>query len=92
MVRQVRQEQRTWGRIRVVGPGRPPDPPAIISVMTDSSDARAAARCTWPVRRFAVGEEPDEKLSSCTTAQDRLGMMGELAVTAWRLSGRPMPE
>lgn len=34
--------------------------------------ARAAARRSWPVRKFRLGEEPDEDLSATTTAKERL--------------------
>jgi len=62
-----------------------------MAVMTEGSDLRARARVTWPVRRFPVGEEPGDDLSRCTTAAERLGMMWELAVEAWRMSGREIP-
>jgi hypothetical protein len=60
--------------------------------MDDASRTRAAARSTWPVRIFRLGEEPDEDLSATTTAEERLGMMWELALRAWLLSGRELPE
>ena len=44
------------------------------------------------MRRFKLGEEPDEDLSAGTTAEQRLGMMWELAVAAWQLSGMRMPD
>jgi len=44
------------------------------------------------VRIFRLGEEPDEDLSATTTAEERLGMMWELALRAWLLSGRELPE
>lgn len=54
--------------------------------------ARAAARKSWPVRVYRLGEEPDEDLSATTTATERLEMMWPLAVDAWASSGRPIPD
>jgi hypothetical protein len=54
--------------------------------------ARAAARRSWPVRKFRLGEEPDEDLSATTTAKERLEMMWPLAVDAWTLAGREIPD
>lgn len=62
-----------------------------MSESRDTRAERAAARSSWPVRRFALGEEPSENLRGSTTAEERVGMMWELAVQAWALSGRPMP-
>ena len=53
---------------------------------------RAAARADWPIRRYALGEEPTENLSATTTPEERLGMMWELALQAWSLTGKPLPE
>lgn len=53
---------------------------------------RARQRATWPIRKFALGEEPDENLSAVTTGEERLAMMWELSRRAWLLSGRPMPD
>jgi hypothetical protein len=54
--------------------------------------ARAAARRSWPVRKFRLGEEPEEDLSATTTAKERLEMMWPLAVDAWTLAGRQIPD
>ncbi len=53
---------------------------------------RAAARSDWPIRRYELGEEPSENLIATTTPEERLGMMWELALQAWSLTGRPLPE
>jgi hypothetical protein len=55
-------------------------------------EARAAARRSWPVRKFRLGEEPNEDLSATTTASERLEMMWPLAVDAWTLAGREIPD
>lgn len=54
--------------------------------------ARAEARRSWPIRKYRLGEEPDEDLSSTTTARERLQMMWPLTVETWALSGRPIPD
>jgi hypothetical protein len=56
------------------------------------ADARCRARAAWPVRRFRLGEEPGDDLSADTTAAERLAMMWPLAVEAWRVSGRDLPD
>ena len=53
---------------------------------------RARARSSWPIRRYALGAEPGENLSGSTTAEERLGMMWELALQAWALTGEPLPD
>ena len=57
----------------------------------DDKAARARARSSWPVRRFKLGEEPEDDLSETTTPEERLAMMWPLAVQAWTLSGRSLP-
>jgi hypothetical protein len=59
--------------------------------MTEGHD-RKAARGSWPVRTHRLGEEPSEDLRDCTTAEERLRMMWQLAVDAWSLTGRPIPD
>lgn len=53
--------------------------------------ARARARAAWPMRRFALGEEPRDELLATTTAEERIAMVEELSVQAWLLTGRPFP-
>ena len=45
----------------------------------------------WPVRVFALGEEPRDDLSATTTPEERLALMWTLALEGWQLSGRPLP-
>ena len=52
---------------------------------------RALARKSWPVRRFALGEEPADNLLATTTAAERIEMLTELSEQAHTLSGRPFP-
>jgi hypothetical protein len=53
---------------------------------------RAAARRSWPIRVYRLGEEPDDDLSATTTAAERLAMMWPLAVDAWASSGKEIPD
>ncbi len=53
---------------------------------------RAEARRNWPVRKYELGKEPGDDLSGSTTAEERLAMMWPLALEAWLLAGRPLPE
>ena len=46
----------------------------------------------WPAQTVTLGEEADDDLSGWTTRGQRLEMMWPLAVEAWSLSGRPLPE
>lgn len=54
--------------------------------------ARAAARRSWPIRVYRLGEEPNDDLSATTTLTERLEMMWPLAVDAWASSGQPIPD
>ena len=57
----------------------------------EATALRAAARRTWPVRKFRLGAEPPDDLSAFTTPEERLAMMWPLALEAWELAGRPLP-
>lgn len=63
--------------------------------MIDDSEAarerRRAARASWPIARFRLGEEPPDDLVETTTPGQRIAMMWPLAVEAWSLAGRPLP-
>lgn len=48
-------------------------------------------RSAWPVRRFALGEEPGDDLSLTTTPSERVAMVWPLTLDAWALAGREMP-
>jgi hypothetical protein len=49
--------------------------------------ARRAARANLPVRRFRLGEEPDEDLSAVTTMEERLAMMWPLSRLVYEIDG-----
>ncbi len=46
----------------------------------------------WPVRSFALGEEPSDDLSATTTAEERLAMVAELTRELWTLTGDRLPD
>ena len=54
--------------------------------------SRARARRDWPVRKVRLEDGTGDDLSATTTAEERLAMMWPLAVEAWSLTGRPMPD
>lgn len=57
----------------------------------EDSGRRKAARASWPVAVYRLGEEPSDDLSETTTATERVAMMAELAEAAWRVAGRSLP-
>ena len=57
----------------------------------DERERRRAARANWPIKRFRLGEEPSDDLSDVTTPAERIAMMWALAVSAWKVAGRPLP-
>lgn len=62
--------------------------------MTSSDDPRTrrrADRARWPGRLVQLADEGGEDLSETTTAEERLGMMWQLALDAWASAGRPLP-
>lgn len=52
---------------------------------------RRAARARWPIVRHRLGDEPSDDLNGVTTPAERIAMMRELAESAWKLAGRPLP-
>ncbi len=53
--------------------------------------ARRAARANWRINVHPLRDDVTDDLSEVTTASERLAMMRELAESAWRLAGRPLP-
>ena len=51
---------------------------------------RRAARASWPVRKFRLGEEPAEDFSAYTVAE-RLAMTWRMTCDAWASAGQPLP-
>jgi len=60
--------------------------------MSDDARSRAAARRDWPGQVRDLTTAAGEDLSAETTAEERLSMMWELALRAWTLSGRTLPD
>ena len=58
----------------------------------DGSRSRTVARRAWPIRKYRLGEEPSDDLSESTTPTQRLEMMWPLALEAWSLTGKPLPD
>lgn len=54
------------------------------------SDDRAARRAAMTVRKFRLGEEPEDALMAGTVAE-RLQLVAQLSETGWALTGRPLP-
>lgn len=59
----------------------------------DDFARRAALRASWP-GRLANPADADEAgdLSATTTAEQRVGMLWELTLGAWALTGKPLPD
>jgi hypothetical protein len=49
-------------------------------------------RRDWPGRVYRLCAEPGDDFRATTTAEQRLAMMWPLALEAWSLSARPLPE
>ena len=54
--------------------------------------ARALARRSWPIRRYALGEEPSEDLAKSTSPDQRVAMVWPLTVLSWRLARLEIPD
>jgi hypothetical protein len=63
----------------------------VASDLPGAEESRRASRARWPIARFHLGDEPSDDLSEVTTPAERIAMMWELAESAWRLAGRPLP-
>ena len=66
----------------------------LVSDTDDSAaarDARRRARASWPVRRYRLGEEPPDDTSHLSP-DDRVALVWEVTLRAWRLSGRELPD
>ena len=60
----------------------------------DSSgeEDRKHSRRLWKIEVHELAEHDRRDLSATTTAEERLAMMWPLALEAWRLAGRPIPD
>lgn len=59
--------------------------------MADSAQDRRRARANWPVRKFRLGEEPDDGLAN-TTVEERVVMVWQLTLDAWACAGWRIPD
>ena len=57
----------------------------------EDARTRAERRAQWPIARNALGQEPAEDLRATTSPSQRLEMMWQLAIDAWAMSGRALP-
>jgi hypothetical protein len=57
----------------------------------EAGERRRAQRARWPIVRHRLGEEPIDDLSATTTPAERVAMMWPLALRAWEVAGRPLP-
>jgi hypothetical protein len=57
-----------------------------------TADEKQQARGAWPVRLYRLGDEPGDDQSGTNTPEERLAMMWDLALDAWSLTGRPLPD
>jgi len=55
-------------------------------------ESRRRARASWPVTRHELADPASDDLSELTTPEQRIAMMWPLAVEAWRVAGRALPD
>jgi len=55
-------------------------------------ESGASRRRGWVVRKYLLGHEPGDDLSASTTPEERLAMMWPLALDAWSLAGKRIPD
>jgi len=60
--------------------------------VSDARQSRATARGDWPIRTSSLTRQPSDDLCQDTTAEQRLAMMWDLAISAWTLAGREVPD
>lgn len=67
---------------------------ATLRTMSHADDearaARARARASWPIRRYALGTEPPED-GRAMSVDERLAEVWRLTSELWTFSGRPWP-
>ncbi len=55
-------------------------------------EERRLARQTWPIRRFALGQEPLVDERDTSSPNERLALVWTLTREQWLLAGLPFPE
>lgn len=59
--------------------------------MSDAAASeRRRARAAWPVRKFRLGEDPDDDFAD-TTVEERVAMVWQMTLDAWSSAGREIP-
>lgn len=53
---------------------------------------RKAARRNWPIKAVPLSSVDEIELARSTTTEQRLSMMWQLAVDAWEMSGKALPQ
>lgn len=56
----------------------------------EARQARARARANWPIRKFALGQEPPDDLSSLTPSE-RFALVWQLTREAWAWRAAEIP-
>jgi hypothetical protein len=69
-----------------------PGPGSVAGGAEQARAARAAARAGWPVRRTTLAAQSTATAPPGSTPEQRLAMMWPLALDAWALAGRPLPD
>lgn len=63
------------------------------SVVDSSGEQdRKNRRQSWPIEVRELADSGRSDLSASTTAEERLAMMWPLALEAWQLAGKPIPD
>jgi hypothetical protein len=57
----------------------------------DARRKRALERAQWPVRKYALGQEPEDDLSALTCGE-RVAMVWQLTLDAWATMGAEIPD
>lgn len=57
-----------------------------------SFEERRSARQDWPMRVYALGEEPLVDLRDDSSIDERLALVWTLTIEQWRLAGLPFPD
>src|SRR5262249_55255881 len=83
------REPRRQRRVRRLAAG---DDAKAAKARASAARERARARGTWPVRRFSLGGQPRDDLRATTTAEERVALMWPLALEAWAVAGRDLPD
>jgi hypothetical protein len=62
-----------------------------MNVMSSAAERRAA-RLNWPIKAVRLLTDDEVVLARTTTVEERLAMMWQLALDAWDMSGKALPQ